>query len=217
MMNEALKRIGVARVLPVVTIENEFDAEPVADALLAGGLDCIEIVLRTPSASKAIGRLRKSRPEMLVGAGTVLTIEQLRSVTSVGAQFIVSPGLSQQVVESCVKSDVPVMPGVVTPTEIGRASEMGLEIVKFFPAEASGGVSYLRAVAAVFPAVKFVPTGGISQRNLLDYLNLPSVFSCGGSWMVHHAMIREKRFSEISAATRKAVESAAGIKQVVLV
>jgi len=192
-----------ARVIPVVTIHNADNADALAQALLKGGLPCAEITLRTDAAAEVIKKLA-TRGDVIVGAGTVMNTAQAAQAIDSGACFIVSPCLSTKVVEYCLDADIPVVPGVCTPTEIGIALELGLSIVKFFPAEALGGLRTLDAVSAPFGMMRFIPTGGIGPDNLVEYLKHPKVVACGGSWMVKSDLIAEKKFDEIARLTREA-------------
>jgi 2-dehydro-3-deoxyphosphogluconate aldolase/(4S)-4-hydroxy-2-oxoglutarate aldolase len=205
-------RIRDGRVLPVVTLDRAEDAVPVGRALLAGGLACIEITFRTDAASHAIASLSNRLPEMLVGAGTVLTVEQAQVAFDAGSRFVVSPGYDDDVVEWCLRRGIPVLPGVMTPTEITRALRHGLDLVKFFPAEAAGGAAAVAALGATFPAVRFVPTGGIDPENLERYLRLPMVAACGGSWITDRRLIAERDFDRIRRLTEEAVAVVAHVR-----
>src|SRR6266516_1597766 len=198
---EALSRIGV---VPVITIDRPQDAVPLARALLNGGIGCAEITFRTASAEEAIQRISGECHEMLVGAGTVLTVHQAEQATQAGAQYIVAPGFDPAVVGWCQERDVPVLPGVATPTDISMALARGLDLLKFFPAEAMGGVQTLQALAAPFAGVRFIPTAGITAANLPQYLALPNVAACGGSWMAWEGMISAGKFTEIARLSRPA-------------
>lgn len=204
-MTELLEKLGRLGVVPVVKIERSEDAVELGRALLAGGLPCAEITFRTEAAEEAIRQISLSLPEIIVGAGTVLSVDQARRAVSAGARFIVSPGFNPKVVDWCLEHEVPVTPGVATPTEIDMALDKGLEILKFFPAEALGGFRMLKALAAPYGGVKFIPTGGINQDNLADYLAQPSVHCCGGSWLVKANLISASRFNEITQLTRDAM------------
>jgi len=197
------------KIIPVVALERAADAARLADALVAGGLPCAEITFRTAAAADAI-RALAGRADFSVGAGTVLDLEQARRAADSGATFVVSPGLNPKVVRFCLDGGIPVLPGVCTPSDITLAFEMGLELLKFFPAEAMGGLKTLDALAGPFPMMRFVPTGGIDPRNLRDYLGHPRVAACGGSWMVKAGLIAEGRFADIARLTREAVELARG-------
>jgi len=204
-MTDVLEELGRLGVVPVVKIERAEDAVELGRALLAGGLPCAEITFRTAAAEEAILRISSNLPEIIVGAGTVLSVDQADRAVSAGARFIVSPGFNPKVVDWCLEHEVPVIPGVATPTEIEMALEKGLEILKFFPAEALGGIAMLKAIAAPYGGVRFMPTGGINQDNLADYLAQPSVHCCGGSWLVRANLISAGRFDEITQLTRDAM------------
>ena len=204
-MHEILRKIGALGVVPVVAIQDAKDAKPLANALVEGGLPCAEITFRTAAAADAIKAMADAYPEMLVGAGTVITVEQAQKAIQNGAKFIVSPGLDGEIVQYCQAQDVPVTPGIITPTELQKALKLGLEVVKFFPAEAAGGVKYLKALGGPFPQVKFIPTGGVSTANLTDYLALPQVVACGGSWLVKKTMIAAGEFDKIEQLAREAI------------
>jgi 2-dehydro-3-deoxyphosphogluconate aldolase/(4S)-4-hydroxy-2-oxoglutarate aldolase len=200
-----LHELGLLGVVPVVKIERAEDAAALGEALLAGGLPCAEITFRTAAAEDAIREMSSSLPEMMVGAGTVLSVEQADRAVHAGAQFIVCPGFNHKVVEWCLQNEVTITPGVATPTEIDMALNKGLRVLKFFPAEALGGVRTLKAIGAPYGNVKFIPTGGINQDNLGDYLALPSVNCCGGSWLATADSISAGKFDEIAQLTRDAV------------
>ncbi len=202
MFCEELRKI---RLVPVVVIDDAGLAPPLADAIVAGGLSCVEITLRTEEALAAI-KTMAARPDLLIGAGTVLTVDQAKAAVDCGARFIVSPGLSPTLVDWCLAGGVPVIPGCATATEIQLAQEKGLDTVKFFPAEQLGGIKMLKALAGVFSTMHFMPTGGISAANLLDYLALPQVVACGGSWLVQPEWLKEEKFADIRREIEKAVE-----------
>jgi len=204
-MKELLEKLGRLGVVPVVKIERPEDAVELGRALLAGGLPCAEITFRTEAAEEAIQRISSSLPEIIVGAGTVLSVDQASRAVSAGARFIVSPGFNPKVVDWCLQNEIAVTPGVATPTEIEMALDKGLNILKFFPAEALGGIGMLKAIAAPYGGVKFIPTGGINQDNLADYLAQPCVHCCGGSWLVKASLISAGRFDEITQLTRDAI------------
>jgi 2-dehydro-3-deoxyphosphogluconate aldolase/(4S)-4-hydroxy-2-oxoglutarate aldolase len=193
------------RVVPVIVIDSADRAIGLADALLAGGLPCAEVTFRTPAAAEALRRIAAERPDVVIGAGTVLSPEQAARAREAGARFIVSPGLNRRVVEWCQGHDLPVFPGTCTPTEIEAALECGLGVVKFFPAEPIGGLKYLKAIAAPFPGLSFMPTGGITPANVLDYLAFDRVVACGGSWMAPQDWIAAGAFDRITQAVRDAV------------
>jgi 2-dehydro-3-deoxyphosphogluconate aldolase/(4S)-4-hydroxy-2-oxoglutarate aldolase len=193
-------------VVPVVAINRAEDAIQLGQALLSGGLPCAEITFRTDAAEEAIQRIASELPEILIGAGTVLNVEQAERAISAGARFIVSPGFDKKVVSWCLEQDILVTPGVATPTEINMALDHGLTILKFFPAEALGGVKTLKAISAPYVNVKFIPTGGVNLENLAEYLRLPSVHACGGSWLVKRSLIDAGDFDEITRRVRGALE-----------
>jgi len=212
-MQEILNTLGHLGVVPVVKIERSEDAVELGRALLAGGLPCAEITFRTAAAEEAIRQISSSLPEIVLGAGTVLSVDQADRAVSAGAQFIVSPGFNQKVVDWCLKNEIPVTPGVLTPTEIDMALDRELKILKFFPAEAMGGIATLKAIAAPYGGVKFIPTGGINQNNLADYLAQPSVHCCGGSWLVKANLISAGKFDEIAQLTRDAMSVVRRVRQ----
>ncbi len=205
--SEVADRLASARVVPVTTVDDPDQAESVARALVAGGLPCVEIAFRTPAAAEAIRRAR-SVDGMLVGAGTVLSPEQGEAAAEAGAQFAVAPGTNDEVVSRCRELGLPFFPGVATPTEIEHARELGLSTLKVFPVSTLGGVAFLRAVSATYPDVRFLPTGGIGPDSLADYLAVPSVLACGGSWLVKEELLRGGRFDEVERLAREAVELA---------
>lgn len=204
-MGSVLDSLGELGIIPVIKIEQERHALPLMEALLEGGLPCAEITLRTEAGTGAIRLIAAEFPQALVGAGTVLSVEQAEQAAGAGARYIVSPGFDPDVVDWCLQQGVPVVPGVVTPTEVNMALKRGLGIVKFFPAQASGGVAMLKALADPYSSVKFIPTGGITPDNLPEYLRLSNVQACGGSWMAPARLIAQERFDEIARLTRQAV------------
>jgi 2-dehydro-3-deoxyphosphogluconate aldolase/(4S)-4-hydroxy-2-oxoglutarate aldolase len=204
-MQEILDTLGRLGLVPVVKIERAEDAVELGRALLAGGLPCAEITFRTAAAEEAIRRIASSLTDIILGAGTVLSVDQADRAVSAGARFIVSPGFNHKVVDWCLRNEIPVTPGVATPTEIDMALDKGLDILKFFPAEALGGIKTLKAIAAPYVDIKFIPTGGINQDNLGDYLAHPSVHCCGGSWLVKASLISAGKFDEITQLTQEAV------------
>jgi 2-dehydro-3-deoxyphosphogluconate aldolase/(4S)-4-hydroxy-2-oxoglutarate aldolase len=204
-MSDVIQALGQLGVVPVVKIERAEQAEKLAEALQAGGLPCAEITFRTAAAEEAISRIARASPNVIVGAGTVIGAEQAKRAAGAGARFIVSPGFEEKVVDWCQAHKMPVMPGIATPTEILMALGKGIDLVKFFPAEALGGVPVLEAIAAAFGGVRFVPTGGITAENLAAYLKLPMVFACGGSWLVAGKLLNAGAFDEITRLTREAV------------
>lgn len=212
MNNDMMNELYTIGLIPVIKIENADDAVPLAKALIDGGLPAAEITFRTKCAAQAITNITKAFPEMLVGAGTVLTEEQADAAIAAGSKFIVSPGLNPRVTAYCIGKGIPMLPGCSNPSDIEAALDLGLTTVKFFPAEAAGGVKMLKAMAAPYGQVKFMPTGGINADNLLDYLKFGKVLACGGSFMVAEDLIREKRWSEITALTKNAVKAMLGFE-----
>lgn len=202
MFSEELKKF---QLVPVIVIDDASLAMPLADAIVAGGLSCVEITLRTSEALTAIETMAAC-PDLVVGAGTVFTLDQAKAAVDRGAQFIVSPGMSARLVDWCLDKAIPVIPGCATPTEIQMAMERGIDTVKFFPAEQLGGVKMLVTLAAVFQTMHFMPTGGITAANLLQYLALPQVVACGGSWLVKTEWLRDKKFAEIRLEIDKVVQ-----------
>lgn len=205
---DVLSALGANRLVPVVVLDDAAHADPLAAALVAGGLPVAEVTFRTSAAEDAI-RAMAERGDILVGAGTVLTPDQVDKAAAAGAAYVVSPGMSRAVVERCREHGVLAVPGVVTATEIQAALELGLETVKFFPAGTSGGAEAVKALAAPFGAVRFVPTGGVSPKNLKDYLSIPAVVAVGGSWMVARDRVKEGDFAGITELTAQAVALAA--------
>lgn len=211
-MNEVLKRIGDLRVVPVVAIDDAADAAGLGDALAAGGLPIAEITFRTDAAEQSIRTLAR-RSDLLVGAGTVLNVDTAKRAADAGARFIVSPGFNPKVVRWCIENNVPITPGTATPTDIEQALDHGLTVVKFFPAEAIGGLKTLKAIAAPYGMMRFMPTGGITPENLGEYLVFPKVLACGGSWMVPKELIAGKQFDRITQLTKDAVAKATAARR----
>lgn len=207
-MNQKLYDIGL---IPVIKIDDPEAAVPLARALCDGGLPAAEITFRTACAADAIRRITEAFPDMLVGAGTVLTTEQADAAVAAGAKFIVSPGLNPRVVSHCIERGIPMLPGCSSPSDIETALELGLDTVKFFPAEAAGGLPMLKAMSAPYGNVRFMPTGGINETNLLSYLKFGKIIACGGSFMVKDDLIRARDFEAITALTRQAVASMLGL------
>ena len=183
-MISVLDQIKLIGIVPVIAIDTADDAEPFAQALIDGWIPCAEVTFRTAAAKDAITRITKKFPSMLVGAGTVLSIDQVNMAVDAGVKFIVSPGLNPKVVEYCISHKISVIPGTATPSDIERAIEFGLDTVKFFPAEGNGGLSYLKAISGPYNMMKFMPTGGIDETNFLSYLKFDKIVAFGGSWMV---------------------------------
>jgi len=203
-MTEMMKQLQKLGIVPVVVLNDAKDALPLAERLVKGGLPCAEVTFRTAAAEESIRRMVKAFPEMIVGAGTVLTTEQADRAIDAGAKFIVSPGLNPKVTEYVLKKGVPMTPGVCTPTEVEAALQFGLDVVKFFPAEPSGGLKMIKAMAAPYVGLNFMPTGGISAANVREYLAYDRIVACGGSWMVSGALVKEGRFDEIENLVREA-------------
>ena len=201
-MNNLIAQYGV---VPVVVLEDEKDALPLAEALVKGGLPVAEVTFRTAAAEGSIKAMCEAYPEMLVGAGTVLSVEQVDRALKAGARFIVTPGFDEEVVDYCIANNIPVYPGTVTPSEVTKAVKRGLNICKFFPAEQYGGVSTIKALSAPFTTVKFMPTGGVSAKKLKDYLSCSKIVACGGSWMVKGDLIKAHEFDKIRELTAEAV------------
>jgi 2-dehydro-3-deoxyphosphogluconate aldolase/(4S)-4-hydroxy-2-oxoglutarate aldolase len=208
---ERARKIGI---IPVVSIPKLEHALPLAEALLEGGLPCAEITFRTVAAAEAVARIRSRFPEIFLGAGTVLTIEQAETAISAGAEFIVSPGTNLAVVDYCLSKGVTIFPGVCTPTEIEMALSRGVDALKFFPAEPMGGVKFLQAICAPYRNVRFIPTGGIDTKNIGQYLALPQVVACGGSWMVKPELFEAGDFAKVKQLAAEAVTLARELRGV---
>ena len=200
-----IDRIGKLKIIPVAVLNNVEDALPLGNALIEAGLPVIEVTFRTAAAAESISILKKKKPDMLVGAGTVLTIEQVKKAVAAGAEFIVSPGFNPTVVDYCVNNDILIVPGLNSPTFIEWGLERGLNHFKFFPADISGGPRMLQLLAGPYPTVKFMPTGGINNTTIIEYLKLNNVFACGGSWIVKKNLIAEGKFNEITRLTSEVV------------
>ena len=205
---EQFRKIGI---IPVVVLDDAKDAAPLAEALCEGGLPCAEVTFRTAAAADVIRIMSEKYPEMLVGAGTVLTKEQVDKAVECGAKFIVSPGLNPEIVRYCMEKGIPITPGTQTPSEMEQAIELGLGVVKFFPAEPAGGLKMIKALAAPYTGLQFMPTGGISASNVRDYLKFDRIIACGGSWMVKADFVKDGKFDEIKALT---AEAAAIVKEI---
>ena len=211
-MNPILEQFQKIGIIPVVVIDDAKDAVPLAKALCEGGLPVAEVTFRTDAAEEAIRLMAEAFPEMLVGAGTVLTTEQVDRAVAAGSKFIVSPGLNPKVVKYCQEKNVPITPGTAKPTDIEMALELGLDVVKFFPAEQNGGLPMIKAMAAPYTKVKFMPTGGISPKNLKSYLDFDKIIACGGSWMVPKDLVAAGDFEAIKNLTREAVNTMLGFE-----
>lgn len=205
-MNPVLEQIQEIGIVPVVVLEDAKDAKPLADALCAGGLLCAEVTFRTDAAEESIRIMSQTHPEMLVGAGTVLTTDQVDRAVAAGAKFIVSPGLNPRIVKYCVDRGILITPGCANASDIEQALENGLEVVKFFPAEQAGGLPMIKALAAPYVGVKFMPTGGINAKNVKDYLAYNRILACGGSWMVKADYVKAGEFDKIAEMAKEAVE-----------
>ena len=203
-MSDALKRLGEIRLVPVVVLENAKNAEPLAEAIIAGGLPCAEVTFRTAAAAESIKRISKYK-EICLGAGTVLSVDQAKLAVDSGAMFIVSPGFNPKVVKYCIENKIQIIPGICTPTEIEMGLECDLNTFKFFPAEAYGGLKTLKMISAPYGMIKFIPTGGIDASNIRDYLSFKQVLACGGSWMVTKELISKGKFNKVTTLTKEAV------------
>ncbi|MCL2043510.1 MAG: bifunctional 4-hydroxy-2-oxoglutarate aldolase/2-dehydro-3-deoxy-phosphogluconate aldolase [Treponema sp.] len=204
-MHSVLESIGKIGIVPVIKIDDAEKAVPLAQALQAGGIPCIEITFRTAQGEEAIRQIARAMPEMLAGAGTVLTTDQVDRAINAGAKFIVSPGFNPKVVAYCIKKGIPVTPGCANPSDIEQALEFGLDAVKFFPAEQAGGIEYIKAVSAPYPNLYFIPTGGINAGNIGKYLSFEKIIACGGSWMAGANLINAGEFEKITALSQEAV------------
>lgn len=211
-MNPILEKIKKTGIVPVVVLNKAADAKPLAKALCDGGLPCAEVTFRTEAAEESIRIMTDAFPQMLVGAGTVLTTGQADRAVAAGAKFIVSPGLNPKVVNYCMDKAIPVIPGVSNPSDIEQAIELGLETVKFFPAESAGGLNMIKAMSAPYVNMKFMPTGGISEKNMNEYLSFPKVIACGGSWMVKGELVEAGAFDRIAELTKAAVMKMLGFE-----
>ncbi len=204
-MYDIVKELSLIGLVPVIKIDDPDQAVDLARALCDGGLPCAEITFRTAEAAEAIHRITEAVPEMIVGAGTVLTTEQVDQAVAAGSSFIVSPGLNPRIVSYCLEKGIPVVPGTSTPSDMERALELGLDTVKFFPAEANGGIKAIKAMAAPYTTLQFMPTGGINAGNVTDYLSFPRIICCGGSWMVPDKLLKAGDFDGIRRLTEEAV------------
>lgn len=211
-MSTVAEKIAGFGVVPVVVLDDVKDAAPLAKALVEGGLPCAEVTFRTAAAEESIRIMATEYPDMFVGAGTVLTIEQVDRAVAAGAKFIVSPGFDSEIVDYCLEKEIPVFPGCITPSEVAQAVKRGLKVVKFFPAEQFGGVATIKAMAAPYVGLKFMPTGGVSAKNLESYLSCDKIIACGGSWMVKGDLVKAGKFDEIKNLTEEAVKLAASIR-----
>ena len=211
-MRSALDIIAECGIVPVIVIDDPGKAVPLARALVAGGIPCAEITFRTQEAGEAIARISRDVPEILVGAGTIVSQALAEKAADAGARFIVSPGFNPSVVDWCLSRGIPVIPGVNNPTGVEAAMEKGLSLLKFFPAEVSGGTAMLDALAGPYPSISFMPTGGISPDNLTNYLTRKNVFAVGGSWMVHKDLISREDWQSITALVQEAVSTVRSLR-----
>ncbi|MDC9597507.1 bifunctional 4-hydroxy-2-oxoglutarate aldolase/2-dehydro-3-deoxy-phosphogluconate aldolase [Xenorhabdus anantnagensis] len=205
-MQEMMIRLRQIKIVPVIAIEEARDIIPLGHALADNGLPIAEITFRTERAAEAINLLKAERPDMLIGAGTVLHSEQVRQAKAAGAEFVVSPGLNPNTVQACRQTGIPIIPGVNNASTIEQALELGIDFVKFFPAEPSGGTVMIKALLAPYPQLQVMPTGGISVKNIRDYLAIPQIVACGGSWMVSAQLIQDKEWKKIGKLAREAAE-----------
>lgn len=212
-MNEILEKISKIKIVPVVALDRAEDAIPLGEALIKGGIPCAEVTFRTAAAEEAIRLMTKEFPDMLIGAGTVLKTEQVDRAVAAGAKFIVAPGLNPKTVGYCVERNIPIVPGCANPSDIEAALEFDLEVVKFFPAEALGGLKLIKAMSAPYGNVRFMPTGGINADNICSYLEFNKVIACGGSWMVDKKLVAAGRFDEIERLCKEAVEKVSSINK----
>ena len=205
-MNPVLEQIQKTGIIPVVVLDDAKDAEPLAKALCDGGLPCAEVTFRTEAAEECIRIMSEKFPEMFVGAGTILTTEQVDRAVAAGAKFIVSPGLNPRIVKYCVEKGIVITPGCANASDMEQALENGLEVVKFFPAEPAGGLNMIKALAAPYVGLKFMPTGGISPKNVRDYLAYDRIIACGGSWMVKNDLVKAGDFAAITELAKECVQ-----------
>ncbi|MEA4912600.1 MAG: bifunctional 4-hydroxy-2-oxoglutarate aldolase/2-dehydro-3-deoxy-phosphogluconate aldolase [Oscillospiraceae bacterium] len=213
-MNDITKRLSDIGIVPVIKLDDPADAVPLAKALLAGGIGCAEVTFRTDAAEQAIKNIVKEVPDMLAGAGTVLTIDQAKRAIGAGAKFLVSPGFNEKIVRYAIEQGVPIVPGCSNPSDVERALELGLTDLKFFPAEQSGGLSMIKALCGPYTTVRFMPTGGINPDNFLEYLASDKIIAVGGSWMVKADLIKAKKFDEITKMCEEAVRKMLGFQLV---
>lgn len=205
-MNKVIKQLADIGIVPVVVIDDVKDAVPLANALVKGGLPCAEVTFRTPAAAEVIHAMHEAYPDMVLGAGTVLTKDQARDAKEAGAKFLVSPGLNPETVKYAQQIGMPMVPGTCTPSDVERALSLGITEIKFFPAEASGGLKFIKALAGPYVNVRFMPTGGINLQNAREYLAYDKIWAVGGSWMVKKDLIKAGKFDEIEKMVRKAAD-----------
>lgn len=204
-MENIMDQIKNYGIVPVVVLNDAKDAVPLAKALCEGGLPCAEVTFRTDAAEESIKLMTEAYPDMFVGAGTVLTIDQVNRAVAAGAKFIVSPGFDPEIVDYCIEKNIPIFPGTVTPSEVAQAVKRGLKVLKFFPAENYGGISTIKALCAPYTMIKFMPTGGINAKNISAYLESDKILACGGSWMVKGDLIKAGEFDKIKELVVEAV------------
>lgn len=212
MFDAFYKKLESLLIVPVVVLESEGQAAPMANALMAAGMTSAEVTFRTAAAAGSIKAMKAAQPDMCVGAGTVLTIAQVDEAVAAGAEFIVAPNFDAEVVQHCIDIDVPVLPGTVTPTEVGAAEKLGLTVTKFFPAAQYGGLGTIKAICAPFTSHRFMPTGGVSMANLADYLGCDRIVACGGTWMVKPGLFSDGDFSAVEREAAAAMEAARAIR-----
>lgn len=213
-MNDVLKKLSLIGIVPVVVIDDVEKAVPLAKALVAGGIPCAEVTFRTDEAEEAIRRMASEVPELIVGAGTILTTEQADKAVAAGSKFLVSPGFNRKIVEYCNEKGYLITPGTSRPSDVEQAIECGLEVVKFFPAEAAGGINMIKSMAAPYTKMKFMPTGGVNAANINNYLSFNKVICCGGSWMVSGELIKNSEFDKITELCKEAIASMLGFEMV---
>ncbi len=211
-MENLIKKLYEIGVVPVVKFDDAKSAVPVAKALIDGGVPCIEVTFRTDAAFDSIKNICEAYPEMLVGAGTVLTCEQVDLAIKAGVKFIVSPGLNPEVVKYCLSKNMPIMPGCTNPSDVELALSLGLKYLKFFPAEASGGVNMVKALCGPFGQVKFMPTGGVNEKNINDYLGFNKIIACGGTYLVTDDIVKNERYEEITEICKRTIKTILGLK-----
>lgn len=211
MFESFYKKLEGLGIVPVVVLDDVAQAVPMADALMAAGMCSAEVTFRTEAAADCIRAMREAHPEMAVGAGTVLTVEQVDEAVAAGAEFIVAPSFDPEVVQRCIDIDVPVLPGTVTPSEVGAAEKMGLLVTKFFPAAQYGGLDTIKAICAPFTRHRFMPTGGVSLANVEEYLSCDKIIACGGTWMVKASMFADGDFSQVQ---QQAAEAMSMVKKI---
>lgn len=209
-MSDILNVLNNYKVIPVVVINNSKDALPLAKALIDGGLPVAEITFRTDAALESIKKIAETYPQIVLGAGSVSTVEQVKNAIGAGAKYIVCAGFSKKVVNYCVENNIPIIPGICTPTELMMAQECGLNVVKFFPSEQNGGLNTIKAISAPFPKMKFVPTGGIKLSNISEYLSCDKILACGGSWMVKASLVTTGEFNKIKELVAETVKHVNG-------